>query len=76
MQIINDQPDLDDIDTITLYVGKTNQKDYYDYIISIKPNRIIFNPGTENNELKSLCEQNGIICVENCTLVMLSHGTY
>ena len=65
-----------DIDTVTLYLGPQNQPQYYDYIISLKPKRIIFNPGTENGELEVLAEQNGIETLEACTLVMLSTGQY
>jgi len=64
------------IDTITLYLNPTNQKPYYDYILSLKPKRIIFNPGTENEELYSLARKNGIRVQEACTLVMLSTGQY
>ena len=65
-----------DVDTVTLYLNPLHQKEYYDYIVSLKPRRIIFNPGTENDELISLAEQNGIEPVEACTLVMLSTGQY
>ena len=65
-----------DLDTITLYLGPQNQPEYYDYILKSKPKRIIFNPGTENPELESLAEQNGIETLEACTLVMLSTGQY
>jgi predicted CoA-binding protein len=65
-----------DIDTITLYLNPANQKQYYDYILSLNPKRIIFNPGTENNELASLAKNNGIDTLEACTLVMLSTGQY
>lgn len=65
-----------DLDTITLYLGPQNQPQYYDYILKSKPKRIIFNPGTENSELESLAEQNGIETLEACTLVMLSTGQY
>lgn len=64
------------IDTITLYVGPKNQLSWYDYILSINPKRIIFNPGTENPELVQLTENKGIECIEACTLVMLSIGNY
>ncbi|RYZ93655.1 MAG: CoA-binding protein, partial [Sphingobacteriaceae bacterium] len=37
-----------DIDTITLYVGSQNLSSLYDYILETHPQRIIFNPGTEN----------------------------
>lgn len=65
-----------DIDTITLYVGPHNQPDFYDYIINTHPNRIVFNPGTENPELVKLAKEAGIETIEACTLVMLSIGEY
>lgn len=64
------------IDTVTLYINPTRQTDYYDYILSLKPNRIIFNPGTENPELEQLAEKNGIKTMEACTLVLLSTGQF
>jgi predicted CoA-binding protein len=65
-----------EIDTITLYLNPSRQKELYDYILSLKPRRIIFNPGTENPELENLAEEKGIETVEACTLVMLSIGNY
>jgi len=65
-----------DIDTVTLYLNPANQKQYYDYILSLNPRRIIFNPGAENNELASLARNNGIKTLEACTLVMLATGQY
>jgi len=44
--------------------------------VSLKPNRIIFNPGAENDELAGLAAQNGIQPVEACTLVMLATSQY
>jgi predicted CoA-binding protein len=67
---------LSDVDTITLYVGPQNQQEYYDYIVQTRPRRIIFNPGTENNELIALAEEAGIEPVIACTLVMLSTGEF
>ncbi|MBL7702585.1 MAG: CoA-binding protein [Ferruginibacter sp.] len=64
------------IDTVTLYLNPAHQKQYYDYIISLHPKRIIFNPGTENDELAALAVSNHIEPVEACTLVMLSTGQY
>ncbi len=66
----------DDIDTVTLYVGPANQKAYYDYILSLKPKRVIFNPGTENPEFKELLEAQGINTLEACTLVLLTTKQY
>ncbi|MDT3404007.1 CoA-binding protein [Mucilaginibacter terrae] len=65
-----------DIDTITLYVGPQNQPQLYDYILATNPKRIIFNPGTENPELRSLARERGIETLAACTLVMLSTGDY
>lgn len=67
---------LPDIHTVTLYIGPQRQPQYYDYILHTKPKRIIFNPGTENPELKALAQQHGIETLEACTLVLLSTGQY
>lgn len=69
-------PSFHDIHTITLYMRAELQRPLYDYLLSLKPKRIIFNPGTENRELEKLAEQQGIETTEACTLVMLSVGTY
>ena len=74
--IEKEKKDFDNVDTITLYLNPTHQKQYYDYIISLKPKRIIFNPGAENDELADLAIQNGIKPMEACTLVLLSTGQY
>ena len=66
----------EDVDTVTLYLNSQNQKEYYDYILGLKPQRIIFNPGTENAELEKKAKEAGIEPVEACTLVMLSIGNY
>ncbi len=66
----------EDIDTVTLYLNPDHQQAYYDYILSLKPRRIIFNPGTENEELEDMAAQTGIKVLEACTLVMLGTGQY
>ncbi|MBS1527894.1 MAG: CoA-binding protein [Bacteroidetes bacterium] len=66
----------DDIDTITLYVGPQNQTALYDYILKTHPRRIIFNPGTENSELRRMANEKGIETEYACTLVLLSIGQY
>jgi predicted CoA-binding protein len=68
--------DYEDIDTVTLYLNPTRQKEYYDYIVSLKPNRVIFNPGTENPELYNILDANGIAYEAACTLVLLGIGQY
>ncbi len=74
--IILEKPELKDIDTVTLYVGPKNQSGWIDYIIDLKPKRILFNPGTENPILMVKAKENNIEVIEGCTLVMLSIGTY
>ena len=80
--MVNDVPiekekkEWQDIDTVTLYLNPTHQKQYYDYILSLKPKRIIFNPGAENDELFTLVKKNGIAPLEACTLVLLSTNQY
>jgi predicted CoA-binding protein len=64
------------IDTVTLYLSAAHQKEYYDYILSLHPKRIIFNPGAENPELEALAQANGIEPMEACTLVLLSTGQF
>lgn len=67
---------IEDVDTITLYLNPQNQKQYYNYILALNPKRIIFNPGTENEELYQLAREKNIEVLEACTLVMLSTGQY
>lgn len=69
-------PPVQDIDTITLYLNPANQKNYYDYLLSLNPKRIIFNPGTENEELEMMANEKGIKTLHACTLVMLSTNQY
>ena len=64
------------VDTITLYLNALNQKKYYDFIFSLNPKRIIFNPGAENDELEQLAKEKGIETMQACTLVLLSTNQY
>lgn len=76
MKIQKGFPKLENIDTVTLYIGPQHQPKYYDYIVCLKPRRVIFNPGTENTELEKILRKAGIEPIEACTLVMLSIGNY
>ncbi|ERM82361.1 hypothetical protein P872_18360 [Rhodonellum psychrophilum GCM71 = DSM 17998] len=73
---LREKPVIDDVDTITLYIGPENQKEWVDYIISLNPKRIIFNPGTENPELMDLARKKNIAVMQACNLVMLSTGQF
>jgi predicted CoA-binding protein len=68
--------DYKDIDTVTLYLKPKRQEEYYNYIVSIKPKRVIFNPGTENPELYTILKENDIAFEVACTLVLLSANQY
>ena len=71
-EIITDWPEVvEDIDTVTMYVGPARQKEVFDYVLSLKPKRIIFNPGTESEASMHKAREAGIEVEEACTLVML-----
>lgn len=73
---LKEKPHLTDIDTVTLYLGSQNQGEWIDYILSLNPKRIIFNPGTENYELEEKAIEQNIETLQACTLVMLRSGQY
>ncbi len=73
---LKERPYIEDVDTITMYISAKNQPEWYDYILSLKPKRIVFNPGTQNSELNALAKENQIATVSACSLVMLSSGQY
>jgi predicted CoA-binding protein len=76
MDILIEKAPIDNVHTVTLYVGSDRQKEWEDYILEIHPKRIIFNPGAENNTLWKKAEEAGIECIDGCTLVMLSTGQF
>jgi len=76
LPIVQDWPSPGTIATLTLYLGPTAQADYYDQIIALKPQRIIFNPGTENPTLVRMAHLAHIDTIDACTLVMLKTGQY
>ena len=75
-QDIRDEPKVEELDTITLYIGARHLDQWFDYILRLKPKRIIFNPGTEHDGLAQEAEKKGIEVVYACTLVMLSTGQF
>lgn len=75
--IVTEWPEkIEDLHSVTMYIGAPRQAEYYNYILQLKPKRVIFNPGTENPEFYKLLHENGIEVLEACTLVMLSIGNY
>ena len=68
--------EIPDLDTVSIYLNKDNQKNYYDYILSQHPRRVIFNPGAENPEFEMVLADKGVKVMEACTLVLLATGQY
>lgn len=74
--IVTEKKSIENLDTVTLYLNATHQKEYYNYIFSQNPKRIIFNPGAENEELAAMAKNKEVATIEACTLVLLSTGQY
>lgn len=73
---LRQRPAIDNVDTITLYIGPDHQPEHYEYLLSLKPKRVIFNPGTENPEFEKKLQDAGAEALEACTLVLLRSGQY
>jgi hypothetical protein len=76
VKILTGKPKIQNIHTVSLYLAPHRQKEYYDYILSLQPRRIIFNPGTHNQELIQLAGKNNIEPITDCALIMISKGIY
>lgn len=76
IEIQTGKPAFEEVHTVTMYINAKRQPEYYDYLLSLKPSRIIFNPGTENPEFYAILEKNGIIADPACTLVLLASKQY
>jgi predicted CoA-binding protein len=75
-KILVGMPPIDNVQTVSIYIGSSRQQDYYDYIFSLKPERVIFNPGTVNPEFMARLKNKGIEPVNACMLVMLNEGEF
>lgn len=75
-EILPGHPMIEDVDTVTLYVGPKHEDTYIDYILSLAPRRVIFNPGAENQGFADTARKAGIVVENACTLVMLSTGQF
>ena len=76
VEVIKEKNDLSGIHTITMYMGAKRQEEHIDYLLSLEPERIIFNPGAENPSLYIKAMDRGIEVMNACTLVMLSTNQY
>jgi len=75
-RIHTSQIPIDDLHTVSVYLNVRNQEEYYDYIVNLKPKRVIFNPGAENIQFETLLTQHQIHFERACTLVLLSMGQF
>ncbi len=75
-EILTGLPPIDGVHTVSIYIGSSRQSEYYDYIISLKPKRVIFNPGTVNPEFMARLKKEGIEPISECMLVLLNDGDY
>ncbi|MFT5171467.1 MAG: putative CoA-binding protein [Candidatus Marinamargulisbacteria bacterium] len=64
------------VDTVTVYVNPEKSSEMITDILELSPSRVIFNPGSENQDLINLLEENGIHTVSACTLVLLRAGEF
>jgi len=64
------------INTVTLYLGPARSNPLIDEILCVSPQRIIMNPGAENETLAAKARDRGIEVIEGCTLVMLRTGMF
>ena len=76
LKILKVFPENTYIHTVTIYLSPNRQETYYDKILSLRPQRVIFNPGTENPEFKKILDSNNIETIEKCTIVMLKSGIF
>lgn len=76
VEILTGKPNLENIHTVSLYLNPDRQKEYYEYILSLAPRRIIFNPGTVNHELIKLAQDNNIEAITDCSLIMIAKGIF
>ena len=76
LEILVGKPRIENVDTVSMYIGSSRQTEYYDYIISLKPRRVIFNPGTVNPEFMGRLQREGIEPVNACMLVLLHEGEF
>ena len=72
-EILTGKPHIEDAHTVSLYIGSSRQEEYYDYVISLRPERVIFNPGTANPDFRGRLKKEGIEALNDCMLVMLNY---
>jgi len=74
--VITTQPEISGVHTVTMYLAPYHQGEIFDYVLSLRPKRVIFNPGTESPEFDEFLESYNIEVVHDCTLVMLAGNRF
>lgn len=64
------------VHTLTMYVSAVLSTPLAAEVLALRPERVIFNPGTENPELYGRLDEAGIPHEEACTLVLLNSGQF
>ena len=77
-KVFHDLSDLSgtNVHTVTVYLNKSLSDKLADKILALKPKRVIFNPGAENEELSAKLKESGIEVENACTLVLLRTGQF
>jgi predicted CoA-binding protein len=77
-EVIKFNPRFDDLKnlnfsfhTLALYVNPQISNNFFETLVSLKVKRVIFNPGTENENLQNALKLLGVDVIIGCTLVML-----
>lgn len=65
-----------ELNSVSIYIRPKLQAAVINYVLDLKPNRVIFNPGTENIEFSKILKGKGIHVENACTLVLLRLGAY
>jgi predicted CoA-binding protein len=76
IQIITTQPAIPDVHTVLIYLAPYHQGEIFDYVLSLHPKRVVFNPGTESTEFEEILESYNISVIHDCSLVMMAMGRF
>ncbi len=74
--IITSSENVCEVHTVVIFIRAARQEQWLDYILACKPKRIIFNPGSENDNLIRMALDNGIEVLHECTILMLSSNRF
>ncbi len=74
--IITGQPPLNNVHTVLIYLSPSHQSEIFDYVLSLRPRRVVFNPGTESPEFEEMLESYNIKVVRDCSLLMMASNRF